>query len=118
LAREIRGERRAEGDSPPGAGTYPIVMDAAFGSLDRNYQREVSRVLAEMAPQLVVLVSKSQGLGEVVGELKSFVSHLGVIITHTSSSRGASEDIELNGTAYPYIRPSSKSDRAELKAIT
>ncbi|MBK8078517.1 MAG: AAA family ATPase [Kineosporiaceae bacterium] len=42
LARENRRERRAEGELPPDAGTYPIVMDAAFGSLDENYQREGS----------------------------------------------------------------------------
>jgi DNA sulfur modification protein DndD len=117
LAREIRAERRAEGDLPADAGTYPIVMDAAFGSLDQNYQREVSRALAQMAPQLVVLVSKSQGLGHVVGELKPYVSHLGVIVIHTTSTRKAAEDIELDGVAYPYVRPSADADYAELRAI-
>ncbi len=117
LAREIRAERRAEGELPADAGTYPIVMDAAFGSLDENYQREVSRALAQMAPQLVVLVSKSQGLGHVVGELKPYVSHLGVIVTYTTSTGDAAEDIELDGIAYPYIRPSAQADHAELKAI-
>lgn len=38
LAREIRKERRAEGQSPEDAGTYPIVMDAAFGSLRFSQQ--------------------------------------------------------------------------------
>jgi DNA sulfur modification protein DndD len=117
LAREIRAERRAEGELPADAGTYPIVMDAAFGSLDQNYQREVSRALAQMAPQLVVLVSKSQGLGHVVGELKPYVSHLGVIVIHTTSTSDAAEDIELDGIAYPYIRPSADADYAELRAI-
>ena len=117
LAREIRAERRAEGELPGDAGTYPIVMDAAFGSLDQNYQREVSRALAQMAPQLVVLVSKSQGLGHVVGELTPYVSHLGVIVTHTTSTADASEDIELDGAAYPYIRSSAETDHAELKVI-
>lgn len=117
LAREIRTERRAEGDLPDDAGTYPIVMDAAFGSLDQNYQREVSRALAQMAPQLVVLVSKSQGLGQVVGELGPYVSHLGVIVTHTTSPADSSEDIVLDGVAYPYIRSSAETDHAELKVI-
>ena len=117
LAREIRAERRAEGELPADAGTYPIVMDAAFGSLDQNYQREVSRALAQMAPQLVVLVSKSQGLGHVVGELRPYVSHLGVIVTHTTSTSDATEDIELDGMAYPYIRPSADADHAELRTI-
>jgi DNA sulfur modification protein DndD len=117
LAREIRAERRAEGEPPADAGIYPIVMDAAFGSLDQNYQREVSRALAQMAPQLVVLVSKSQGLGHVVSELRPYVSHLGVIVTHTTSVADASEDIELDGCAYPYIRASAETDHAELKAV-
>jgi DNA sulfur modification protein DndD len=117
LAREIRAERRAEGELPGDAGTYPIVMDAAFGSLDQNYQREVSRALAQMAPQLVVLVSKSQGLGYVVSELTPYVSHLGVIVTHTSSTTAGSEDIELDGAAYPYIRSSAEADHAELRLI-
>ncbi|MGY1753799.1 AAA family ATPase [Blastococcus sp. SYSU D01042] len=116
LAREIRKERRAEGDAPQDAGSYPIVMDAAFGSLDENYQKEVSRALAEMAPQLVVLVSKSQGLGHVVENLLPHVSHLGVIVTHTSQA-DVSETIELEGMTYPYIKSDAVSNHAELEVI-
>lgn len=116
LAREIRKERRAEGTSHEDAGTYPIVMDAAFGSLDQDYQEAVSRALAKMAPQLVVLVSKSQGLGKVVTELLPYVSHLGVIETHTTAAGSVADDIELEGMCYPYIR-SAESDFSELKVI-
>ncbi|WP_369133592.1 AAA family ATPase [Modestobacter sp. I12A-02662] len=116
LAREIRQERRAEGEAHPDAGIYPIVMDAAFGSLDQDYQQAVSRALAQMAPQLVVLVSKSQGLGRVVTELMPYVSHLGVIETHTTATGDVADDIEIKGVAYPYIRPAS-TDHSELKEI-
>jgi len=117
LAREIRKEHRAEGTLAEDAGTYPIVMDAAFGSLDQNYQREVSRALAQMAPQLVVLVSKSQGLGQVVRELMPYVSHLGVVVTHTTVEHDVSDDIELEGVAHPYIRSAAEADHSELKVI-
>jgi DNA sulfur modification protein DndD len=116
LAREIRKERRAEGAAAEDAGTFPIVMDAAFGSLDQDYQEAVSRALAKLAPQLVVLVSKSQGLGKVVTELLPYVSHLGVIETHTTADGSVAEDIELQGMTYPYIR-SDESDHSELKVI-
>jgi DNA sulfur modification protein DndD len=116
LAREIRQERRAEGRSAADAGTYPIVMDAAFGSLDQDYQEAVSRALAKMAPQLVVLVSKSQGLGKVVTELMPYVSHLGVIETHTTAAGNQGDDIEIQGVSYPYICP-SQSDHSEVKVI-
>lgn len=116
LAREIRQERRAEGAGAEDAGTFPIVMDAAFGSLDQDYQEAVSRALAKMAPQLVVLVSKSQGLGRVVTELLPYVSHLGVIETHTTAAGQVADDIELEGISYPYIR-SAETDHSELKVI-
>ena len=116
LAREIRTERRAEGEAAPDAGTYPIVMDAAFGSLDEDYQEAVSRALAKMAPQLVVLVSKSQGLGKVVTELMPYVSHLGVIETHTTAQGDITDDIELEGISHPYIR-SHDSDFSEMRMI-
>ena len=116
LAREIRMGRHAEGDSATDAGTYPIVMDAAFGSLDDNYQEAVSDVLAKMSPQLIVLVSKSQGLGRVLPQLMPFISHLGVIETHTTAGGNVNEDIELRGQTYPYVR-FAESDHAELKVI-
>lgn len=118
LARDIRTERRAEGEFEfaEDAGTYPIVMDAAFGSLDKNYQEAVARVLAQMAPQLVVLVSKSQGLGTVVTVLNPHVSNLGVIEAHSSLAGASDEDIELLGHTHPYIRQ-AETDYALLKEI-
>nr|WP_255621933.1 AAA family ATPase [Tessaracoccus sp. OS52] len=116
LAREIRKERRTKGEAADDAGTYPIVMDAAFGSLDENYQEAVARALAQMAPQLVVLVSKSQGLGKVVTELNPYVSHLGVVEAHSSLAGATDEDIELRGSTYPYIRHAD-TDYALLKEI-
>lgn len=118
LARQIPGETRAEGKVAGDEGIYPIVMDAAFGSLDQNYQKEVSRALAKMAPQLVVLVSKSQGLGDVIKELRPHVKHLGVIVTHTMSERDVSEPIEIDGANHPYICAGSDSNYSELKEIT
>ncbi len=115
LAREIRTERHIEDGAAEDAGTYPIVMDAAFGALDEDYQEAVARALAKMAPQLVVLVSKSQGLGKVVTELMPYVSHLGVIQTY-STAAGSGDDIELQGVSHPYIR-NSEADYSELKVI-
>ncbi|WP_206474997.1 AAA family ATPase [Dietzia sp. KRD202] len=116
VAQENRKNQPEEMDSGADSGIYPIVMDAAFGSLDENYQKEVTRALATLAPQLLVLVSKSQGLGKVVTELSPYVSHLGVIEAHSSLPGATNEDIELNGHAYPYIR-SDETDFALLKEI-
>lgn len=116
LARETRQASAIEAGGGDDAGIYPIVMDAAFGSLDHDYQESVSRVLAKMAPQLVVLVSKTQGLGKVLTELGPYVSHLGIVEMHTSLVSKDEEDIELDGTEYPFIRHAA-SDFSRLKEI-
>lgn len=116
LARESKELHHAEDNSVPDAGVYPIVMDAAFGSLDINYQTAVSRALAKLAPQLVVLVSKSQGLGTVLTELRPHLSHLGIVESHASGRGVSVETIELNGTLYPYIQPSTTA-HSQLKEI-
>ena len=116
IAQEVRQERSIEDDSEDW-GEYPIVMDAAFGSLDESYQREVARALGAMAPQLVVLVSKSQGLGEVHRELEPRLNHTGVIVAHSSSNAQPPETIGLVGRQFPYFETGSDSTWSELKEI-
>lgn len=117
LAREVRREKDEHGGGLGDLGTYPIVMDAAFGSLDETYQEEVSRALAGMAPQLVVLVSKSQGLGTVLSVLESKVHRLGIVVTHSSNEVRDPEEIELEGRNYPYVTTKDQADWSELKEI-
>lgn len=117
LAREVAARQGEDEDLAEDAGRYPIVMDAAFGSLDLNYQRDVSRALAEMAPQMIVLVSKSQGQGQVIDELNPHLSHLGVVVAHSSSAAREPETIVLGGYEYPYITTASDLDWAELVAV-
>ena len=51
-------------------GIYPIIMDSPFGALDDDHRRQVSRVIPDMAEQVVVLVTDSQWRGPVANELK------------------------------------------------
>lgn len=117
LAREVAGRQQQEGAADDG-GSYPIVVDAAFGSLDLNYQRDVSRALARLAPQMVVMVSKSQGQGEVYNQLRSRINHLGIIVAHTSNDAQPPETIELGGYEHDYIKTQSDSDWAELVEVS
>lgn len=50
-------------------GIYPIVMDSPFGSLDNEHRREISRVIPELADQVVVFVTDSQWTGPVAEEM-------------------------------------------------
>ena len=83
-------------------GIYPVVMDSPFGSLDESYQKQISRAIPALAPQVVIFVSKSQGLNAVQGELAPRVGKEYVDVYYTPKE-GASETIELHGKELPYI---------------
>lgn len=95
-------------------GIYPIVMDAAFGSLDLNYRKEVALGLPDLAEQVVVIVSKSGGEG-VHEHLRSRVGRSFVIQYTTPKASTQTETITLEGTEFPYVRPSG--DGAEYASI-
>lgn len=54
-------------------GIYPLVMDSPFGALDKSHRRQVSRVVPEMANQIVVFATDSQWEGPVEDEMGSSV---------------------------------------------
>lgn len=87
-------------------GTYPIVMDSPFGSLDDNYREQVAGAIPLLAPQVVVFVTKSQGLGEVRDKFGSRIGKEAIITYFTPKQDAEEEDIVLDGRKYPYIRRS------------
>jgi DNA sulfur modification protein DndD len=54
-------------------GIYPLVMDSPFGALDKSHRREVSRVIPELANQVVVFATDSQWEGPVADEMAPLV---------------------------------------------
>jgi len=54
-------------------GIYPLVMDSPFGALDMEHRREVSRVIPELANQVVVFATDSQWKGPVEEEMSAIV---------------------------------------------
>ncbi len=84
-------------------GIYPFVMDSPFGALDENYRREVAHAIPLLAPQVVVMVSKSQGLGVVQEQLYGRIGKSWVIAFETPKVGAAEEYLEIDGKAVPYI---------------
>jgi DNA sulfur modification protein DndD len=122
LARERHEEaRKAQGLQSlfaTAGGVFPIVMDAAFGTLDETPSREVARGLPLLAPQIAIFVSKKQGLGAVEGELRPRIGR-SYVIHYLSPKEGVvPEPIELASGSYPYVDPSADGvERAELVEI-
>jgi len=122
LARERHEEaRNAKGLQPlfsTAGGVFPIVMDAPFGTLDETPRREVARGLPLLAPQIVIFVSKAQGLGAVEEELRPRIGRSWVIHYLSPKEGVAPEPIELAWGSYPYVDPSPDGvERAELLEI-
>jgi DNA sulfur modification protein DndD len=122
LARERHDEARS-GPSDLGllsaaGGVFPIVMDAPFGTLDETPRKEIARGLPLLAPQVVIFVSKAQGLGSAEAELRPRVGQ-SYVIHYLSPKEGVMpETIELPSGVMPYVDPSDNDvERAELLEV-
>lgn len=109
---ETKGARSAQTEVR--GGIFPIVMDAAFGSLDLNYRREVALGLPDLAEQVVVIVSKSGGEGA-YEHLNDRVGRSFVIQYTTPKTGTKPENITVDGTELPYVQLSD--DGAEYASI-
>lgn len=95
-------------------GVFPVVMDAAFGSLDNNYRRDVASALPKLAPQIIVLVSKAQGEGPVAEELADHVGATYVMTVHTKLDDAKAEKIQLGEKAFDYVVSGADGNYTEL----
>jgi DNA sulfur modification protein DndD len=123
LARQRVAEAKEGGRSGHSigfqGGIYPIVMDSPFGSLDENYRDQVAAAIPLLAPQVVVFVTKSQGLGVVRERFATRIGRESVITYFTHKSDAAEEDIVLDARGYPYIRRSQNAfEWASLTEVT
>lgn len=97
-------------------GIYPVVMDSPFGKLDVTYQERVAEAIPRLAPQVIVMVSKSQGLGAVKDVLWPRVGKQAVVC-HATSDRSKEEDIELPSGKVPFVVYEEGVDAAEIVEV-
>lgn len=74
----------------------PLILDSPFGQLDNNYRQATARFVPSMAPQVVLLVSSSQGRDEVYGALQDRIGKEYVLVAHNTQDRGGKSDDVLN----------------------
>jgi DNA sulfur modification protein DndD len=66
----------------------PLVLDSPFGQLDNSYRESTARFVPSMAPQVVLLVSSSQGKEQVYSALQDRIGREYVLIAHNKEERG------------------------------
>lgn len=77
----------------------PLVLDSPFGQLDPAYQKSTSEFLPEMANQVILLLSKTQGNTEVLLSLKDKIGKEYILISENTTLQGdkPSDYINING---------------------
>ncbi|MBW4650438.1 MAG: AAA family ATPase [Kastovskya adunca ATA6-11-RM4] len=90
----------------PDSSTFPVVMDSPFGSLDEVYRRQIAKTLPQLANQLVVLVTKTQWLGEVAREMDNHIGREYVLVYNSPKPNCEEDAIEIAGNRYSLVKPS------------
>jgi len=86
-----------------GAGTYPVVMDSPFGSLDETNRDLISKYVQSLAPQVIVFVSTSQWSTEVAKNLQPYIQHEYILQYHNPHQeqyKASTKSIEIDGVNY------------------
>jgi DNA sulfur modification protein DndD len=66
----------------------PLILDSPFGQLDDAYREATAKFVPEMAPQVVLLVSSSQGKAEVISALEERVGAEYVLVAQNAGPKG------------------------------
>lgn len=115
---EAQKEQPGRRDYAYRGGIYPMVMDSPFGSLDTNYKKSVAEGLPGLTDQVILFLSKGQGLGPVLEAIKRRVDRIYVLAYKTTKKEHKPETIDINGRAWPYIsKASSGTESVEIQEV-
>jgi DNA sulfur modification protein DndD len=121
LARETYASSRVGPANPlvnAAGGIFPFVADAIFGTLDDAYRREVTRLLPQLAPQVLLFLSKAQSAGEVNEQLAARIGSIAVIDVHLARTDVSGETIMIDGREYPYVSlAGGEQDHSSLVSV-
>ena len=97
----------------------PLVLDAPFGKLDKNYKEAVADFIPKMAGQVIVMVNNEQGsknvlelLGPRIGSEVLMIRHNKISQDGRPSEKFLNSNLEINSTVYD-----SEYDGTELRVI-
>ena len=66
----------------------PLVLDSPFGQLDEAYRKTTAQKIPQMARQVVLLLSQSQGSQEVLEVLQGYIGAEFLLVRHNKDSIG------------------------------
>ncbi len=125
LAADIRDEESQQSDGshrqqPFQGGTYPLVMDAPFATMDQHFKRTVPSGLREVVPQIVLIINYDQWQGEVEEVLRSRIGEASVLELHTPGTESTDDAVSFEGQSIGYVvsEPDASTDWSIIKEVT
>lgn len=118
-ARERYEESRGDGASSRflsfEGGIFPLVLDAVFGNLDDEYQEAAAQALPDLAPQVIIMVSRAQGQEAVRKALWPRAGSVYVCTMYTSEKGKGSTTVQTPSGDIDYrVEIDEARDRTEL----
>lgn len=119
-ARERYAESHNSGGGSSGllsfeGGIFPLVLDAVFGNLDDEYQLSAAEALPDLAPQVILMVSRTQGKDAVKQALWPRAGRVAVCTLYSSEKSGGSTTVETPVGEIPYrVEIDERRDCTEL----
>jgi len=113
--------RKDKGDVLLRPGTVaPLLLDSPFGQLDPEYQVDAATHIPALSPQVVLLVSGSQGNAKVLEAIGPSVGKEYVLISEHRSPQGGKKETKLvrHGKEYVTLRYSQKHDLTRIEEVS
>jgi DNA sulfur modification protein DndD len=113
-------ERERDGNAIllPGA-VAPLIVDAAFGELDPEYQALAATTMMQLSEQVIFLLSKTHWTREVDTAIRPFIGTEYLLVGYRSGPprEAAPVDIEVNERVYSLMHYDSGRDFTEIQQI-
>lgn len=97
----------------------PLILDSPFGQLDESYRATIAKHVPEMAAQVVLMVSSSQGSSGVVEALRSRIGKEIVLIRNNRGRRGSRpvEILQFRGRDFETARFDAEFDGTTIEEV-
>ena len=98
----------------------PLILDSPFGQLDDSYRGATAKFVPEMAPQVVLLVSSSQGKSEVLASMEGTVGKEYVLIAENTGARGdkPQDFVTINGRRMATTLFNRERDLTQIEEVS
>jgi DNA sulfur modification protein DndD len=121
LAKEVNDYVNETDDQrmPYRGGVYGLVMDAPFATMDAHFKERLPKGLVELVPQVILVTSYDQWIGEIETAMAPSVGKAYVLELHNPKIGESAKSIKVNGVTVPYevSEPNEKNDWTLIKEV-